>query len=670
MNNIEKFSTALTFLVCICMALVSCTDPHVHTWKTEITVQPECEKAGEVTKTCVECGATEKEAVAATGHKEGVEKVVVKPGCTTQGQTDTVCPDCGKVFSSTKTDPVGHKPGTLTMIKAPTCTEGGEEDSICTVCGIELGHRDLPALGHDVEHAEKEILAEPTCETDGKANLICPVCHQQFDVVTIEKLGHLWETSSINKVPTCTEEGKAEQVCTRDPSHKRNVLIAKVDHVYTGTSSIKIQPTCITTGEMITSCINCDAYITTTIPKTGHSMPVDPTRIEKEATDFEEGIGIWKCNNCDYEETRAIPMLHVHKTINDELPPWDDSNQYGENEPGTCVSPGKIYAFCYCYVDGEGNHYLDAGEGRKHYRLVDPETGEPYYKESYIDPNNHVHYVTETLEGKGYFAAGVEARYCADCGGDRSVTVMPGDKYSAEGLWKGGAEGVVPFYDYDENGNPIVRSVNLSCSIDIEAYPNGTDIFSYQATLDGVMMDVGEVVLGRSDGSLPLMRTTDGRWISIWETGVDPDAEIKRFDLVAGNKTAIIYVTDESPAEQMISFMVYGADPIEDSLIDNVYRQDLPSIKGVVGVDADGLDVLSSYSKNEDGTNVISIAKGTEVKLNWFPLTNESPSTVSWTENGSTSATGQSCTMKANSGTITVTCTAMGETNTFIVKFI
>ena len=399
-------------------------------------------------------------------------------------------------------------------------------------------------------------------------------------------------------------------------------------------------------------------------------MPVEPTRIEKEAIDFEEGIGIWKCNNCDYEETRAIPMLHVHKTINDELPPWDDSNQYGENEPGTCVSPGKIYAFCYCYVDGEGNHYLDAGEGRKHYRLVDPETGEPYYKESYIDPNNHVHYVTETLEGKGYFAAGVEARYCADCGGDRSVTVMPGDKYSAEGLWKGGAEGVVPFYDYDENGNPIVRSVNLSCSIDIEAYPNGTDIFSYQATLDGVMMDVGEVVLGRSDGSLPLMRTTDGRWISIWETGVDPDAEIKRFDLVAGNKTAIIYVTDESPAEQMISFMVYGADPIEDSLIDNVYRQDLPSIKGVVGVDADGLDVLSSYSKNEDGTNVISIAKGTEVKLNWFPLTNESPSTVSWTENGSTSATGQSCTMKANSGTITVTCTAMGETNTFIVKFI
>ena len=658
------------FLVCICIALVACTDPHVHTWKTEITVQPECEKAGEATKTCVECGATEKEAVAATGHKEGVEKVVVQPGCTPQGPTAPVCPASGQVFSSTKTDPVGHKPGTLTMIKAPTCTEGGEEDSVCTVCGIELGHRDLPALGHDVEHAEKEILTEPTCETDGKANLICPVCHQQFDVVTIEKLGHLWETSSISKVPSCTEEGKAEQVCTRDPSHKRNVLIAKVDHVYTGASSIKIQPTCITTGEMITSCINCDAYITTTIPKTGHSMPVEPTRKEKEATDFEEGIGIWKCENCDYEETRVIPMLHVHKTINDELPPWDDSNQYGENEPGTCVSPGKIYAFCYCYVDDEGNHYLEDGVGRHHYKLVDPETGEAYYKEGSVDLNNHVNYGTKILEGKGYFSAGTEARYCLDCGGDRTVYAIEGDKYSADGKWNGSVEGNVVMYQ-NEKGASVYG--DFEASFDIEAYPNGIDIFSYQGGFDDDIMDIGEEIMmsGEMSGeNTSLMRTTDGRWISIWGTGIDSYTDLKRFDLINGNDMAMLYVMDDSPSEQRITFILYGATPIEDSLVADSTRQELPSIKGVVGIDADGLDVLSSYSKNEDGTNVISIAKGTEVKLNWFPLTNESPSTVSWTENGSASATGQSCTMKANSGTVTVTCTAMGETNTFIVKFI
>lgn len=671
MKSIIKITTCMFLLLFVCFTLASCTDPHAHKWKTEITVPPECEKTGEATKTCVECGAIEKETVAATGHKDGVEKVVVVPGCTTPGQTDTVCPDCGKVFGSKKTDPVGHTPGTLSMIKAPTCTEGGEENSVCTVCGLELGHRDLPPLGHDVEHAEKEVQSEPTCDEDGSVNLICPVCHQQFDTMSTEKLGHQWTITSIIKEPSCTEEGSAEQICIRDSSHKRIVGLKKVEHIYEGTSSIKTPPTCTEPGEMMTSCKNCDAYITTSISPTGHAMNTEPSRKEKEESEFEDGIGVWKCMNCDYEETRPIPMLHVHKTIHDELEPWDYSNMYGENEPGTCVSPGKIYAFCYCYVDDEDNYYLEAGEGRHRYRLVDPETGEPYYKEGSVDPDNHVHYVTETLEGKGYFAAGVEARYCADCGGDRSVTAMPGDKYSAEGLWKGGAEGVVPFYDYDENGNPIVGSVNLSCSIDIEAYPNGTDIFSYQATLDGVMTDVGEVVLGMSDGSLPLMRTTDGRWISIWETGVDPDAEIKRFDLVAGNKTAIIYVTDESPAEQRISFMVYGADPIEDSLIDNVYRQELPTNSGILTIDAEGLSTFSSFSKNEEGMDAVKITKGTPVSLAWIDLTETPATSWKWTDNGSEVSFADSHSFTETEAVDhIITCTAAGETHKVILKFV
>lgn len=655
------------FLVCICIALVACTDPHVHTWKTEITVQPECEKAGEATKTCIECGATEKEPIAATGHKEGVEKVVVEPGCTTSGQTDTVCPDCGKVFSSVKTDPVGHKPGTLTMIKAPTCTEGGVEDSVCTVCGIELGRRELPPLGHDVEHAEKEVLTEPTCETDGRANLICPVCHQQFDVVTMEKLGHLWETVSVTKEATCTEEGSAEQVCKRDSSHTRTTVIAKTDHIYEGVSSIKTPPTCITPGEMITSCINCDAYITTSIPKTGHSMPVEPTRKEKEETDFEDGIGIWKCENCDYEETRVIPMLHVHKTIHDELQPWDDSNLYGENEPGTCISPEKIYAFCYCYVDDEGNQYLEAGEGRHRYKLINPETGTPYYKEGNTNPNNHIHYVTETLDAKGYFAAGVESRYCLDCGGDRSVYAIEGDKYSAEGKWTGSVEGNVAMYQ-NEKGEPVYG--DFKASFDIEAYPNGIDIFSYQAMIDGGVMDAGEDAMSNPAGKASLMRTIDGRWISTWGTSIDSHTGLKKFDLIKGNDLIPLYVMNESPAEQRITFILYGTTPIEDSLVADATRQELPKNKGTVGINAAGLNVLSSYSKNGDGTNVITIAKGTEVQLNWLPLTNESSGTVSWTENGSATATGHSCTMKAKTGTVTVTCTAMGETTTFIVNFV
>ena len=185
------------------------------------------------------------------------------------------------------------------------------------------------------------------------------------------------------------------------------------------------------------------------------------------------------------------------------------------------------------------------------------------------------------------------------------------------------------------------------------------------------MTDIGEVVLGMSDGSLPLMRTTDGRWISIWETGVDPYVEMKRFDLVAGNKTAIIYVTDESPAEQRISFMVYGADPIEDSLIDNVYRQDLPTNSGILTIDADGLSTFRSFSKAEDGTDIITVAPGTSVSLAWVDLADTPASSWTWTDNGSQVSEDNSYAFtEAATVDHTVTCTAAGETHKVIIKFV
>lgn len=667
MKGIIKITTGMFLLLFVCFTLASCTDPHAHKWKTEITVPPECEKNGEATKTCVECGAVEKETVAATGHKDGVEKVVVVPGCTTPGQTDTVCPDCGKVFGSKKTDPVGHTPGTLSMIKAPTCTEGGEENSVCTVCGVELGHRDLPPLGHDAEHAEKEVQSEPTCDEDGSVNLICPVCHQQFDTVSTEKLGHQWTITSIIKEPSCTEEGSAEQTCIRDSSHKRIVGLKKVEHIYEGTSSIKTPPTCTEPGEMMTSCKNCDAYITTSISPTGHAMNTEPSRKEKEESEFEDGIGVWKCMNCDYEETRSIPMFHVHKTIHDELEPWDYSNMYGENEPGTCVSPEKIYAFCYCYVDDEGNYYLEAGEGRHRYRLVDPETGDPYYKEGSIDSNNHARYVTETIEGKGYFSAGVEARYCADCGGDRSESNISGEKYSADGKWKGSAEGQVPDY----GGGEEETYIDFKTAFDIEAYPNGKDVFSYQGEMDGVPIDVGEMVSEMAGSGEPIMRTIDGRWVSSWDTGLDPFNGLKRFNLVSGNEASMIYVMDELPAEQMITFLLYIGDPIEDSLVDDVYRQDLPTNSGILTIDAEGLSTFGSFSKNEEGMDVVKITKGTPVSLAWIDLTETPATSWKWTDNGSeVSLTDSHSFTETEAVDHIITCTAAGETHKVLLKFV
>ena len=134
-HNILHLFFILVSVTVLCMAFISCSDPHTHTWESKIETMPTCEEEGVVVKTCILCGATEKEPVAATGHKEGVEKTIVEAGCLTEGKIDIVCPDCGKIYESKTVPAKGHVPGTLEITKAATCTETGTEESVCTVCG-------------------------------------------------------------------------------------------------------------------------------------------------------------------------------------------------------------------------------------------------------------------------------------------------------------------------------------------------------------------------------------------------------------------------------------------------------------------------------------------------------------------------------------------------------
>lgn len=658
MKHIQKLFGLLFMTAILLCLLPSCTEPHVHNWKAEITTLPECEKPGSATKTCIECGATETEVLAATGHGEAVEKTAVVATCTTGGRTDKVCPDCGKVFSTKETPALGHEQGKKEIVKAPTCTEAGEAETTCTRCGEKLENVILPATGHDMDHAEKEVIAEPTCTEDGKVNFVCPVCNVRIDNAVVPALGHLWNEAVITKNPTCLEEGSSEQVCARDPEHKKTFVLEKTPHVYNGTSEITLQATCTEPGSMITHCSTetCTATIVNVIPAKGHDMFEGASSIEKEATEFEDGSGTWKCKNCDYQETRVIPKTHKHKTPNDELPPWDYGNSYGNNIPGTCSEPGKIYGYCICYVDAEGNFYMDAGEGRTPYLLRDPETGEPYYTEGSMDPMNHVNHVSDRVAGKGYFAAGVNKTYCADCGNDATYTLIPGDKYSADGKWMTSGE------HNDSSGT------HYNYLLDIEAYPNGTDVFSYQI----MGQDFGDYIASNSLGSEELfMHTIDGRWVSRWDTTVDADTGFRKFLLVKDyasrrehdSQGSAVFATDDSYENRTITFMM-----LSDFYL-TIARQDLPNRKGIVGITATGLDSLTSFTKNGQGVNVISVSAGTAVNLKWVSLTSEIAGTITWTENGNTPQTGETYALKASSGTVTISCTGLGETHTFIIQF-
>ena len=182
-------------------------------------------------------------------------------------------------------------------------------------------------------------------------------------------------------------------------------------------------------------------------------------------------------------------------------------------------------------------------------------------------------------------------------------------------------------------------------------------------------MDVGEVAEASGSGT-SMVRTVDGRWVSTWETGLDPHNGLKRFNLDSGSETAIIYVMDEAPAEQMISFLLYGGETPEDSLIASVYRQNLPTNSGILTIDAEGLSTFSSFSK-EDDMDVVKITKGSPVSLAWVDLADTPASSWTWTDNGSQVSDGNNYTFtEADTVDHTVTCTAAGETHKVVIKFV
>lgn len=77
-----------------------------HSWSSwTVTTEPGCETAGEQTRTCSACGATETQSVATTGHSYNA--VVTAPTETEQGYTTYTCANCGNSYVDNYTPALG-----------------------------------------------------------------------------------------------------------------------------------------------------------------------------------------------------------------------------------------------------------------------------------------------------------------------------------------------------------------------------------------------------------------------------------------------------------------------------------------------------------------------------------------------------------------------------------
>jgi len=177
-----------------------------------------------------------------TSHRWNSGDLIVEANCSESGEILYTCLDNAKhtkiVYIAP--DQTTHNWNRGEITKVATCTESGEKTYTCT---------------RDASHTKKEVIpvnpsahtivpvaeVPASCEVAGTgAHYKCTLCNKLFSDASgdneiakapvIEALGHNWNSGEITKVATCTESGEKTYTCTRDASHTRKEVIAKVAH--------------------------------------------------------------------------------------------------------------------------------------------------------------------------------------------------------------------------------------------------------------------------------------------------------------------------------------------------------------------------------------------------------------------------------------------------------
>ena len=169
------------------------SDYSEHAWdEGVVSTQPTCTQDGEFTYTCLVCGKTRSETIAATGHTFSEE-----------WSFDEIChwhaATCGHTEEMIDYSEHAWDDGVIT--KQFTCTIDGEIVYTCTVCGKTTAII-LPATGHSFSGIwsfdETYHWHAATCEHTDEVR---------------DKAEHTWD-SGILTAPTCTQEGKITYTCT------------------------------------------------------------------------------------------------------------------------------------------------------------------------------------------------------------------------------------------------------------------------------------------------------------------------------------------------------------------------------------------------------------------------------------------------------------------------
>ena len=213
------------FLLFFCIMLALCGCGHEHIWKNATCSEP---------KTCIECGATEGQAL---GHTWTEADCTTPKTCAVCGVTEgepnghswaeatctepEVCSVCGEKGQAAK----GHIVTAWTVEKEASCTEEGVEAGTCDACG-EPQTRSIARKEH--EFGEWKTISAATCTEPGTELRTCAVCgeeekseipiidHEEGDWETIEEATYSASGTRVQSCKVCGKELNRESYSLSD----------------------------------------------------------------------------------------------------------------------------------------------------------------------------------------------------------------------------------------------------------------------------------------------------------------------------------------------------------------------------------------------------------------------------------------------------------------------
>ncbi len=390
-----------------------------------VTKHPTCTEAGEKTYTCLSCGETKTEVIAATGHVYGEEIAEVPATCTATGtKAHYECANCHKLFVDAEGEKTQVTVAEITLAPAhsfddgvvttqPTCQATGIKTYTCSAC--HATHTELvPATGHDYGDEIAEVPS--TCTKTGTAaHYECASCGKLFvddngvkkevaaNELVIALVAHSYDEGTVTTQPTCEKDGVKTFACTAC-GHTYTEKVSATGHNY-GEEIAEAAATCTATGTKAHyECANCgklfvdvngrkiqvtENYLTIAIVP--HTVVVDEA-VEPTCT----ATGLTQGSHCSVCGTVIVAQT--------EIPA--NGHSYGELIDEVAAT---------CEAAGTKAHYECAVCG-KYFVDVEDEKTEVTAEELAIEKLDHTVVVDEAVEPTCTATGLTEGSHCSVCG--------------------------------------------------------------------------------------------------------------------------------------------------------------------------------------------------------------------------------------------------------------